>query len=339
MYESPTHVKQPEHLADHESSFCRKTTLTKHFKRYHPIKSEDTGMTLVDPEDDDGCGDSDEEDSYSESETSPLDTQMKRQPSYYGDHWPLPCETAQHPNAAALQGQLALRPKSTVNRVKYERPRSVSPQMIRSIPPADGPTSSFRYPKGQTMSIQTQMEQDFGQIPLPNVFPQEQSINETRSPSLFGTETSMDSMTSPTTIQSSPTVYSDISSASGSAHTSLFFAGPTSQPYSSHDEPSSMGYSSTVPIEDTIQDLGQQPQFEVDSKNMIQMQVMYEEGNMASQQQFIQPLLYHNAVSYPVPAEQYGGPPPTWYTNIKTAESWYGPTPGERLPGYANWNQ
>lgn len=261
---------------------------------------------------------------------------MKRQSSYYGDHWPLPCETAQHPSSASLKGQLALRPKSTVNRVKYERPRSVSPQMIRSIPPADGPTSSFQYSRGRTMSIQTQMEQDFNRIPMSNPFPQEQSINETSSPCHFGTENSMDSMTSPTTIQSSPTLYSDISSASGSAHASLFFPGPTSQPYSSHDEPSSMGYPSTVPIEDTIQDLGQQPQYNVDSKNMIQMQLMYEENTMAAQQQSIPPLLYYN---YPVPAEQYGGPPPAWYTNIKPEESWYGPTPGERLPGYSNWNQ
>ncbi|KAL8761138.1 MAG: hypothetical protein Q9184_002713 [Pyrenodesmia sp. 2 TL-2023] len=319
--------------------FCRKTTLTKHFKRYHPIKSEDTGMTLVDPEDDDGCGDSDEEDSCSESETSPPGMQMKRQSSYYGDHWPLPCETAQHPSSATLQGQLALRPKSTVNRIKYERPRSVSPQMIRSIPPADGPTSSFQYSRGRTMSIQTQMEQDFSRISMPGSFPQEQSINETSSPCHFGIENSMDTMTSPTTVQSSPTLYSDISSASGSAHTSLFFPGPTSQPYSSHNEPSTMGYPPTVPVEDTIQDLGQQPQYEVDSKNMIQMQLVYEDNSMAAQQQSMPPLLYYNGVTYPVPAEQYGGPPPAWYTNIKPEESWYGPMPEERLSGYSNWNQ
>lgn len=331
--------QRTKYSADNFLSFCRKTTLTKHFKRYHPIKSEDSGMILVDGDDDDGCGDSDEEDSGSESEASPPDTQMKRQSSYYGDHWPLPCETAQHPNPTTLQGQLALRPKSTVNRVKYERPRSVSPQMIRSIPPADGPTSSFQYPRGRTMSIQTQMEQDFNRLPMSGPFPQDPNVNETSSPCQFPTDNSMDSMTSPTTMQSSPTGYSDISSAPGSAHTTLFFAGPTSQPYTSHDEPSSMDYSSTVPIEATIQDLGLQPQYDADSKSMIQMQLMYEDNTMAPQQPSMQPLMYYDGVPYQVPAEQYGGGPPAWYTNIKPEESWYGKMPSERLRGYSSWNQ
>ncbi|KAI4286127.1 MAG: hypothetical protein L6R35_004465 [Caloplaca aegaea] len=319
-------------------TFCRKTTLTKHYKRYHPIKAEDTGMSLVEGDDDDGCGESDEDDSCSESEASPAETQMKRQSSYYGDHWPLPCETAQHPNPANLQGQLALRPKSTINRVKYERPRSVSPQMIRSVPTADGPTSSFQYSRGRTMSIQTQMEQDFNQMPMPNPFPQDQNVNETSSPCQYPTDDSMDSMTSPT-IQSSPTGYSDISSAAGSAHTTLFFAGPTSQPYTSHDEPMSMGYPPTVPIEETIQDLGQQPQYEIDSKPMIQMELTYDDNAMGAQQQSMLPLTYYNGVAYQVPAEQNFGPPPAWYENIKPVETWYGLMPSERLNSYSNWNQ
>ncbi|KAI4122629.1 MAG: hypothetical protein LQ338_005707 [Usnochroma carphineum] len=296
-------------------------------------------MPHVDGEDEDLCGDSDEEDSCSESETSPPETQMKRQSSYYGDHWPLPCETAQHPNSTALQGQLALRPKSTIDRVKYERPRSVSPQLIRSVPPADGPTSSFQYARGRTMSIQTQMEQDFSQIPMPNPFPQEQSVNETHSPRRqFSTENSMDSLASPTTIQSNPTGYSDMSAAPEIAHTTLFFAGPTSQPYPSHDEPSAIGYPSTVPVEDSIQDLEPQPQYDVDSKDMIQMQLMCDENGMLPQQQIFQPLTSYNGVTYQVPAEQFDCPPPTWYTNIKPEESWYGVMPSERLRTYSNWN-
>ncbi|KAI4116177.1 MAG: hypothetical protein LQ345_003358 [Seirophora villosa] len=338
MYAPPNWKTCQSRHADIGPSFCRKTTLTKHYKRYHPIKAEDSAMSLVDGDDDDGCGESDEDESCSESEASPAETQMKRQSSYYGDHWPLPCETAQRPYPANLKGQLALRPKSTVDRVKYERPRSVSPQMIRSVPAADGPTSSFQYPRGRTMSIQTQMEQDFNQIAMSNSFTQDQSVTETSSPCQYPTENSMDSMTSPNTIQSSPTGYSDISSAPGSAHTTLFFAGPTSQPYTSHDEPSSMGYATAVPIEDTIQDLGQQPQYEVDSKPMIQMELMYGDNPMGAQQQSMLPL-YYNGIAYQIPAEQVYGPPPAWFTNIKPEESWYGLMPSERLNTYSNWNQ
>ncbi|KAI4139563.1 MAG: hypothetical protein L6R39_006224 [Caloplaca ligustica] len=330
----------PNGHADNRHSFCRKTTLTKHFKRYHPIKAEDSCMSNVDGEDDDGCGDSDEDDSCSESEISPAETQLTRHSSYYGDHWPLPCETAQNPNPTAIQAQLALRPKSTVSRVKHERPRSVSPQLIRSVPPANGPTSSYHYPRGRTMSIQTQMEQDFSQIPMPSPYPQEQSVNDTSSPcQQFPTDNSMSSLTSPTTIQSSPTGYSDISSAPEGVHTTLFFAGPTSQPYASQDDPSAMGFPPPVPIEDTIQDLGQQPRYDMESKSMIQMQLMYEDNAMGPQQPLVQPIMDYHGAAYQVPAQQYhyGPPPPTWYRNAKDEESWY-VMPSERLRGFSDWN-
>ena len=296
-------------------------------------------MPHVDGEDDDGCGDSDEDDSCSESEITPPETQMKRQSSYYGDHWPLPCETAQHPNPSALQGSLALRPKSTLDRIKQERPRSVSPQLFRSIPQADGSTSAFQFPRGRTMSIQTQMDQNFNQIPIPSPFPQEQGVKSASSPCHFSAENGIDTLTSPTTIQSSPTSYSEISSATDSAHSTLFYAGPTSQPYPLQDEPSAMGFPSVVPIEDTIQDLGPQPHYEMDSKSMIQMQLMYEDNSMGLHQQPMQGLTYHEGIAYQVPVDQYYGPAPTWYTNIKPEESWPGLMPSERVRTYANWNQ
>ncbi|KAI4172612.1 MAG: hypothetical protein LQ343_003459 [Gyalolechia ehrenbergii] len=318
-------------------SFCRKTTLTKHFKRYHPIKAEDSGMPLIDEADEDPCGDSDEDDSGSDSELSPPETQMNRQSSYYGDHWPLPCETAQHPNPSSLQGPLALRPKSTLDRVKLERPRSVSPQLIRSIPPTDCSTS-FPISRGRTMSIQTQMEQDFNQIPLPTPFPSEQNVKTSSSPCPFRTENSMDSLASPSTMQSSPTSYSDISSVPDNAHATLFFAGPTSQPYSPQDEPPSMGYQSVVPIEDPIQDAGQQ-QYDMDAKPMIQTQFMCEGNQMDLQQQPIQNLTYYDGVAYQAVTEQYYSSPPAWYTNIKPEETWPGLMPSERVQMYAGWNQ
>lgn len=323
-------------MLNHLASFCRKTTLTKHFKRYHPIKAEDSGMPDVDEEDEDGCADSDEDDSCSESEAARPDTQMKRQSSYYGDHWPLPCETAQLPNAPVVQGQLALRPKSTVDRVKFERPRSVSPQLIRSIPPADGSASAFQFPRGRTMSIQTQMDQDFNQIPMSATYPQEQRTPETRSPCQFSIEGNMDALTSPTTIQSSPAAYSEISSSMpDGAHSTLFFAGPTSQPYVPHDE-SSMVYPSAVPTEEIPQDAGHQTMFQPDYKPMIQA---YDVPPMVPQQS-IQSIAYSDgANNYYVPMDLYPGPAPAWYTNIKPEESWPGLTPSERLNMSSGWNQ
>ncbi|KAL8833723.1 MAG: hypothetical protein Q9170_004122 [Blastenia crenularia] len=210
--------------------------------------------------------------------------------------------------------------------------------MIRSIPPTDGSTS-FHFPRDRTMSIQTQMEQDFSQIPIPNPFPQEQTVKTSSSPCQFATENSIDSLTSPTTIQSSPTDYSDVSSLPDSAHTTLFFAGPTSQPYPSQDEQPSMDYQTVAPVEDTIQDAGQHPQYGMDSKSMIQMQFLYDENSMAPQQQAIQPLTYYDGVPYQVPMDHYYSPAPAWYTNIKPEETWPGLMPSERLQTYANWNQ
>ncbi|KAL9599009.1 MAG: hypothetical protein Q9219_004124 [cf. Caloplaca sp. 3 TL-2023] len=344
MRQNVSSVKSPRHLHQwilltNSFSFCRKTTLTKHFKRYHPIKAEDSGIPHIDGEDDDGCGDSDEDESCSESEVNPPEMQMKRQSSYYGDHWPLPCETAQHPSLSTLQGPLPLRPKSNLDRVKQERPRSVSPQLIRSIPPADGSTSSFPFPRGRTMSIQTQMEQDFGSIPIPTPFPQEQIVKTSSSPCQFPTDNAIDPLTSPTTMQSSPTSYSEISSAPDSAHATLFFAGPTSQPYPPQEEAASMGYQNTVQIEETIQDAGQQPQYDLDPKSMIQMHYMYEENSMVPQPQSMQPITYYGGVPYQVPMDQYCSVVPTWYTNIKPEESWPGLMPSERVQTYANWNQ
>ncbi|KAL8776900.1 MAG: hypothetical protein Q9213_008087 [Squamulea squamosa] len=320
--------------------FCRKTTLTKHFKRYHPTKGDDIGMPDVEEEDEEGCADSDDEDSCSDSEANRPDTQMKRQSSYYGDHWPLPCETAQLPNPVALQGQLALRPKSTMDRVKHERPRSVSPQLIRSIPSSDGSTSAFRrYSRGRTMSIHTQMDQDFNQIPIPNPYSQEQGVVEAGSPCQYGMENNIDTLTSPGTMQSSPTDFSEISSVPGSAHSTLFFPGPTSQPYVPHEETVSLGYHPPLAVETVAQDTVDQAQYELDSKSMIQMQLMYDEGPMALQQQLIQPVTYYDGVCYQPPVDQYYGPAPGWYTNIKPEESWPGMTPTERLNTLSNWNQ
>lgn len=100
-----------------------------------------------------------------------------------------------------------------------------------------------------------------------------------------------------------------------------------------------MGYQPVVPIEDTIQDAGQQSQYDIDPKSMIQMQLMYEENPMAPQQQSVQNLSYYDGVTYQAPIEQYYSSPPAWYTNIKPEESWPGLMPSERVQMYSSWNQ
>lgn len=294
-------------------------------------------MPDVEEEDDDGCADSDEEDSCSEA--NPPAAQMKRQSSYYGDHWRLPCETAQLPNPLGLQGHLALRPKSTVDRVKHERPRSVSPQLIRSIPPSDGSASAYRFPRGRTMSIQTQMDQDFSQIPIPNPYPQDPRVGEAGSPCQYRMDSNMESLTSPTTMQSSPTDFSEMSSVPDSAHSTLFFPGPTSQPYVAQEETSSLAYQPPLSIEAVPQDSADQSQYQLDSKSMIQMEFMYDEGAMAHQQQMIQPVGYYDGVYQPL-MDQYYSPAPAWLENIKPeGDSWPGMTPRERVNTWTNWNQ
>lgn len=299
-------------------------------------------MPDVEEDDEDGCADSEDDDSCSESEANRPDTQMKRQSSYYGDHWRLPCETAQLPNPNNLQGQLALRPKSTVDRVKYERPRSVSPQLMRSIPPNDGSTSAFGLSRGRNMSIRTQMDQDFNQVPTPNPYPQEARVAEAVSPCQYRMENGIDSLTSPTTMQSSPTIFSDISSVPDSAHSTLFFPGPTSQPYVPQEENPSMGYQAPLPIEVVPQETAEPTSFEgLDSKSLIPMQFVY--GDQAAPQQqlqhLIQPIAFYDSVGYQPSIEQYYGPPPAWYTNIKPEESWPGLMPSDRVNTLNNWSQ
>ena len=187
------------------------------------------------------------------------------------------------------------------------------------------------------MSIQTQMDQNFNQIPIPNPYSQEPRVGETSSPCHYGMD-NMDTLTSPTTMQSSPTDFSEISSIPDSAHSTLFFPGPTSQPYIPHEEPPSLDYQPPISIEAVPQDNAQQSQYELDSKSMIQMQLMYEEGPMALQHQMIHPVTYYEGIAYQPPMDQYYGPP-SWYTNIKSAESWPGPPPSERISTLFNGNQ
>ena len=265
---------------------------------------------------------------------------MTREPSYYGNHhWPLPCQTVQHSATEEVQNQLALRPKSTLDRVKYERPRSVSPQMLRNIPPADGSATPYDFSKGTAMSIQTQMTQDLHQIPMAPQYSTDTRVEDISTPCQFSAESHIESLTSPATIHSSPTDFSELSSGPESAHLSLFFPGPTSQPYAISEDTSldgHMGYPMAISAETIAQDQTQQSPYDAGSKPMAAMQAQYSDGSLSmTQQPPMGQLVYYDPSVYQTPVEQYYPPAPAWLEKFKPEESWPGPMPSERM----TWSQ
>ena len=185
------------------------------------------------------------------------------------------------------------------------------------------------------MSIQTQMDQmdqSFNQVPLAHQYSTDSRIDEIGSPRHFSADSRIDALGSPTTIQSSPTNYSEMSSAPDSAHSTLYFPGPTSQPFTMQDDSSSVGYQPPVAIEEIPQEPTPQDPFTLDSKSMVQMQIQFEEPMAVPQNQPIPQVTYYDGIPYHVSMDQYyTTPAPTWYTNIKPEETWPGMMPSERM--------
>ncbi|KAI4215871.1 MAG: hypothetical protein LQ351_001859 [Letrouitia transgressa] len=288
----------------------------------------------ADDEEDDGCQYSDDDGSCFDPEDTQPEVQMTRESSYYGNHhWPLPCETVQQSSSEQAQNHLVLRPKSTADRIKFERPRSVSPQLVRSIPPADG--SAVPYVKGRTMSLQTQLSQDLNSVPLANQYSSDGRVEEISPACHFSADTHIEALTSPAAIQGSPTEYSEISSGPESAH-SLFYPGPTSQPYSLNEDANlnmQMGFPMSLSADGMSQEHPLQGQYDLGPKGLSGMEPQYSDDSLSVvQQPLIEPLVYYENIVH------YHQPAPAWLENIKPEESWPGPMPSQRLNS-DSWNQ
>lgn len=323
MRESVSGVNFARHGAtcsvNHTNSFCRKTTLTKHFRRWHTDEeiSSEEGSDV-------GHDDS-------------LDGTMTRQSSsYVGDLWPLPSHSAQPP---PFEGTLVSRPKS-LEGIKTERIVSASLSEPLPLPNPSAGMTSFEFLRSRTgltpeqVGIQTAMSTTFNGVPPSQQYPVENGLG-TWAPSTLTTKLCQSS-------------FSDYPSEPPSAHsTTVYFPDPTTQDYQLQvvdihlNESMPFSPDLSIPI----------PSSAKPGTNAVSVGHNASNGyNMGAT-----PISEHHAPLSPTPlstplqlqqlsvpaslvpfyaladnsAQYYQSPVPEWYTRIKPEESWPGVLPSE----------
>lgn len=310
-------------MTDWYRSFCRKTTLTKHFRRWHTdeeISSEEGSD--IGPDD------------------FPEDVPTTRRTSYYGDLWPLPGQSAQQSRPATFQTTLVSRPKSTES-VKVERNTPISPLSDHSIQNANGGLTSFEF---MGASSEVTPDQILTQAIIPANFT---SVPVSRQ---YTSENGVETWTSPTDTKTAHT-FSDYSpTPSGGQSNPLFFSDATSPTYPVEVANIHLG----EPIQYT------QDAVAVISNSVSQLYENMSHGSLLDQRYALGPTsapeqpLQFSAV--PLMAQQQQSPMtatfdghqyvvldnptryytqmPDWYPNIKPEESWHGPLPSQMTEFY-----
>ena len=207
-------------LADSRSSFCRKTTMTKHVRKEHPAESihddQDAEYSDVEASDDDLEEDPDEIKEEPQSlYPEPGDTNkmhLGRPPSEYNRNlWSLPGQTAHRPSPLHLQSSTIPRSEAPVQKIKLERTSSATPQrsMTDLYPDSRLQVSEFSMSRSDTMP----QSQTSGSVP------QQFQLRNADSLGLWSTHHA---------IQESPTTMSHSSPRSASSQSHHMF---TSQPF------------------------------------------------------------------------------------------------------------
>ena len=149
--------------ADEKSSFCRKTTMTKHIRKEHPAEpiQEDQDAEFSDDDASEEEEDEDTEESKEDSQVpyqEPADHNKSNQsvaaPSQYNRSlWRLPGETVQRPSPLRLQRPVP-RPDAPIHEIKLERSCSSTPQRSLTDPYPTGPipTSEYSHVRAETMT-------------------------------------------------------------------------------------------------------------------------------------------------------------------------------------------
>lgn len=291
---------------NHLSSFCRKTTLTKHFRRWHT--DEET---------------SSEDGSDVGHEDSPDDVTMTRQSSnYYGDLWPQP-----------FHATLVSRPKSTGS-VKAERSVSVGP---RSDPIRPHATIGGAFPYGGTgtgvtpdqVSVPTTVPATFHHVPVSQQYTAENGVG-TWAPSMNP--------------KASPAGFAEYSPESPSVQSNvMYFTEPTTSNYPLQVVDISLQEPPAYPSDRTAAAMQTSPGSL--GNGGADASVSRHHYNSCPPEQPLpftsaplpipQPPAMHAAFSpsYVIldQAPQFYSSAPEWLLNIKPEESWLGPTPSERM--------
>ena len=300
-------------------SFCRKTTLTKHFRRWH----------------------TDEETSSEEgSDVGPDDTlegtTMTRQSSnYYGDLWPLPGQSAQQPRSLSFHATLVSRPKSTES-IKAERPTPISPRSDQSLPNANATMSSFEFLRNRSgvtpeqVGIQTTMPSNFNNIPVSQQYTGENGIG---------------TWTGSLTAKTSPTSFAEYSSEPNSARSDVVYFPhttgidyplqvvdiPLNDPMQYSQDQQGVIQTPTDPIVDGMLSVPTQQHYNLGSAPMPDHQLQYNAIPLPSPQAQLAPVETSFTPCYAISDSsiQYHGS--DWLINIKSEENWPGSLPSERI--------
>lgn len=309
---------------DRLNSFCRKTTLTKHFRRWH----------------------TDEETSSEEGSDADIDQGMfestTRPSRYYTDLWPLPGQSAHPPRPLSFQ-TLVSRPKSTES-LKAERTSSASPN-LRSNLSANAAMTSYEYLRVRAgitpnqILVQTAIPASFSNTPVSSQYTSENGIGTWNSP--------MDA-------KSVSTNFSEYSSTPTSAQSSVYFNDSTSTSFPLHssntiplNEQMQYPRDSTTPVPNLANQLvdgSAQGLIQSQSYNFISTsrpeQTMQYSSEPASipQPDLARPMLENfdatnqYSISDANPSQYYAAAP-DWYLKFKPEDSWPGALPTDYL-----WN-
>lgn len=307
---------------NHMHSFCRKTTLTKHFRRWHTDEEI-----------------SSEEGSDVGHEDSPDGMMTRQSSSYAGDLWPQPGHVAPPPRSLPFEGTLVSRPKLSES-IKTERmiPTSLSEPLPLSNPPPG--MHSFEFLRNRTgltpeqVGIQTSLPAHFNGVPSSQPYPVENGLGTWAAPTptaKLGPSSFADYPVEPPSAQSTTVYFPDsmtpdypLQVVDIHLHESL----PFSPDLSTSIPPSTNLGTAAIPA-------GNNPS---GGYNMCATPISEHHAPISP-----------NPLSAPVPpqslsmstslmpfyaladngAQYYQSPVPEWYSRIKPEESWPGVLPSE----------
>jgi hypothetical protein len=312
-------------------SFCRKTTLTKHFRRWHTDEeiSSEEGSDVGHEED------------------SAEGTMTRQSSNYVGELWPLPAHSAPQSRLPPFEGALVTRSKP-MESIKTERPDSVRRSDSVSLSNPGTSMSSFEFLRNRAglapeqVGIQTVMPTTFTGIAVSQQYMAEDGVG-TWAPS-----TLMAKMC--------PSSFSDYASEPPSAQsTTMYFPEPGSQDYPlqvvdislNESMPFSPAHSVTIssPLKpgNNAMPAGHHASafYHMCTTPLSEQHAPINSTPLSTP---LQPQQPHQPQPLPMPASlvplytlpenpvhYYQSPAPDWYTRIKPEESWPGVLPSDYL--------
>lgn len=306
---------------DDVRSFCRKTTLTKHFRRWH----------------------TDEETSSEEgSDVGPEDIVEEptiRQSSYYGDLWPLPGQSAQQSRPLSFQATLVSRPKSTESSAKVERGASVSPLSDQNFPGDNAATTSFEYLRARAgvtpdqILVQAAIPANFHHgLPVSGQYTSENGIETWASPIETKTSSSFSEYSpTPSSAQSNPLYFNEPANTTYSLPTTNI-ALPESMQYSP-DGGATVPNTAAQLADGMSQGAIQAARYSLGPTSAPEQPMQFSAVPLSIPPQTptaVMPVSFAVNTQYNIPndpPQYYGGTVPDWYLNVKPEESWPGALP------------